>query len=493
MQRRSHKSKNSQLEKMQIPGPLFKKQEIEDLKRGILEIDCPKMYLKGQSLQNPEIYRGPGYIKQSLEGQFSFKLYSNQESKPWKYLKKLFSKEAIKSGQIIPEHEYYNLEATDLYGRKWKGKRILPEPFFSKLNRGIVLSGEIRELKYEIKVLTSINKARLNFKIFDKIDIPANKVTTSTITIGGKETLKSSNLNSAEFVSCGNKFSLTTKDDLLNISIISDKDVFEKHIEMRVIEALQFVLARPIRWSVLEKSEGKVDILRIRSIKEDNSKIRLHPPIYTPSIDHTGCVWKLYDKYFQYILKHREDDWHPLSSRVYQVVLASGHSYFTQALILCTTIEGVLKEEFPNLASASPLFLDLIKNAQIYMSRWIETEDLKKKITSKKRDNKDKVDILNKRINGLFGLLKIPRAIDKLRALVGKGAVKKEHVDSWNELRPMMAHAYSPESLSTQELIDDFYKILVLFYQLIFHTIGYKGKYTDYSKYGWPIKKYPFN
>ncbi len=490
---RSHKTKNSQHEKMQISSPLFNRQEIEDLRQGILEIDCPKMSLKKQSHKDPCTYKGPGYIKQSLEGQFSFKLYSNQKSMPDEYLKKLFSKEAIKSGQVIPGHEYYDLKATDLYGRKWKSKRILAKSFFGRQERGIVLTGEIRELTYEIKAPSSINKARLNIKTFDKIDIPANKPTTSTKTVEEKEILKSFHMNSAEFISCGNKFFLTNEDDLLNVSIVSDKDAFEKNIEMRVIEALQFILARPIRWSILEKSEGKAYIVRIQSKKRDNFELRSQPPINHPTIDYTGHAWKLYDKYLRYILRYKEDDWHPLSSRVYQVILASGYSFFTQALILCTTIEGVLKEEFSKLAHPSSLYLRLMGSAQKHMNQWEKTEEIKQKIKHGKKDIKNTINIVNSRINGLFGLVKIPRVIDTLRVLVQSGAIKKEHVDSWKKLRSMTAHAYSPKYLSTQEFIDDFYRVLVLFHHLIFHAIDYKGKYCDYSLRGFPLKDYPFN
>ena len=481
------------MKKIQVPIPLIRKQEIEDLKRGILEIDCPKMYIESQSPQNPDIYGGSGYIKQSLEGQFSFKLYSNQESMPDEYLKKLFSKEATKSGQIIPGHEYYDLEATDLYGRKWKSKRILAKFFFGKQERGIVLTGEIRELTYEIKAPSNINKARLNIKIFDKIDIPANKPTTSTTTVGENEILKSSHMNSAEFISCGNKFLLTNEDDLLNISIVSDKDAFEKNIEMRVIEALQFVLARPIRWSILEKSESKVDIIRIRSVKEDNLKIRLQPPINTPAIDHTSCTWKLYDKYLQYIFKHKEGDWHPLSSRIYRVFKASGYSYYTQALVLCTETEGTLKEEFPKLAFPSELASTLIKNVIKYIFRWEASENLNQKSEYKSEDIEFESNKLKKRISGFLKSIQDARAKDKLRSLAESGIIRKEHVNAWEELRNKLAHAYSPPSFPLQEFIDLFHKVLVLLYHLIFFLIDYKGKYTDYSKYGWLIKKYPFN
>lgn len=490
---RSHKTKNSQHEKMQISGPIFTRQEIEDLRQGILEIDCPKMSLKGQPPKNPCTYKGPGYIKQSLGGQFLFKLYSNQESKPNEYLIKFFSKKSTKPGQVIPKHEYYNLEAIDIYGRKWKGIRILPDLFFSKQRKGIVLTGRIRELASKIKTTSSINRARLNLKIFDKVNFPANKPTTSTIMVGERETLKSSQLNSAEFKSGGNKFLLTSADDALTINIISDGNIFDKKIEIRVIEALQFILARPIRWSILEKSEGKVDIVRIQSKSRDDPELRSQPPINYPTIDYTGHAWKLYDKYLRYILRYKEDDWHPLSSRVYQVILASGYSFFTQALILCTTIEGVLKEEFSKLAHPSSLYLRLMEGAQKHMNQWEKTEEIKQKIKHGKKDIKNTINIVNSRINGLFGLVKTPRVIDTLRVLVQSGAIKKEHVDSWKKLRSMTAHAYSPKYLSTQEFIDDFYRVLVLFHHLIFHAIDYKGKYCDYSLRGFPLKDYPFN
>ena len=95
---------------------------------------------------------------------------------------------------------------------------------------------------------------------------------------------------------------------------------------------------------------------------------------------------------------------------------------------------------------------------------------------------------LKRRINGFLKSIKGARAKDKLKALVESGKIKKDLVDAWEEQRNKLAHAYSPTSFPLQEFIDLFYKTLVLFHSLIFLLIEYKGKYTDYSKYGWPIK-----
>jgi hypothetical protein len=42
-----------------------------------------------------------------------------------------------------------------------------------------------------------------------------------------------------------------------------------------------------------------------------------------------------------------------------------------------------------------------------------------------------------------------------------------------------------------QSFIDQTARVKVLFLQLIFHLVGYAGKYTDWGARGWPLVDYP--
>jgi hypothetical protein len=89
--------------------------------------------------------------------------------------------------------------------------------------------------------------------------------------------------------------------------------------------------------------------------------------------------------------------------------------------------------------------------------------------------------------------MKSVRAKDRLRNLMDKGLLDKKLVDAWNKVRNKAAHGYvlEPEEFVENQKLSN--QVTVLFNHLVFLTIGYVGKYTDYSEDGWIKKDYNRN
>lgn len=449
---------------------MLSEQEKRDLQQGTFEIDCPAMILRRQASTDERVFSGPGFIKQTSDRSLYFKLYPGDEFDALvSELEEFFSG---KLGELIPESEFFSLFATDLHGQRWTSSRVSPPGI--EHGEGTVVTGYLDEIVSSAdRVSESPRRAYLALRVFDDVKIPLNTVTETTTSVGGKK-LKSRRLNAWNFVSCGNTFHLTQESGLLKIEVTSDDDSFPDHLEKRVIEALQFVLARPLWWTVMQKWSDGVEEVRIRRQHAVVSNPRLQPPIkfHEYGGDVTHHVRKLFDNYLQYIISHPRDKWHPLSARLHSVCEASGGSLDAEGLTLGVSVEGVLRSEFSELGRPSEDTKKALQQFGKYLKAWDGDETVKR------------------RIQGTVGAMYRPRAKDRMLALIECGAMTDEQLKAWEDLRHSSAHAERPDSKPLQEFIQLCRMVTVLLYHLVFQAIGYEGMYTDYSADGWPLKEY---
>ena len=456
--------------------------ELKHMKNGDFLLDCSEIELKSHSLESPDKYFGPGYIKQTKDGILVFKLYSSDKTGQMDAFNSLARDRA---GRVIPHEEYFKLTACDTHGREWICERILPN--WDLGPNGLIITGEVNHITVTLENCGNPEKKQIKLLSFDKIDIPANTHSESRDIVAGDEK-KSWNLNVAKFKSDDLSFCLTNKSDELELLIEYEKDWPAQLIETRAHEALLFVLGKSINWSVVERVGGKYVTVKVLQ-RPSRPDFEFFPPINTPSIDHTGYSWKLFDRYFQHIIKDKREGWHPLSERVYSIIDATKISFLTGCLLLCISIEWMLDIEFPDLAQSSSIYIDFLHEFKKMVKEW--KEERSHDFTDVCKEKKE-LEKLTDRILGVLGLIKNSRPKDKLEALVKSAAIKKEHMNVWIDVRPKLSHGAYLREIESQVLVDYYFKLITLFYNLIFHKIGYSGSYSNYSKEGFHIEGYPF-
>ena len=69
------------------------------------------------------------------------------------------------------------------------------------------------------------------------------------------------------------------------------------------------------------------------------------------------------------------------------------------------------------------------------------------------------------------------------------------HIEAWKQLRNRSVHPAKKDidvaSYDFQTMIDNLNRVTVLLYHIVFHAIGYRGPYTDYSTINYPQQEYP--
>ena len=448
------------------PNCLSKK-EFSALRKNKFELHCLNMSLVSLS-SNGKIYTGPGSIQQTIDGKLRFIIYSNEKVPIDEILQELGGEKRIPAGAILPEEKFFRLSAKDSKGRKWVCEKLLIS-YDTSIEGGTIFTGFLPEIVYR-KPKTNIQKELIYLEFFDKqISLPYNAVTEVNRNIAGK-TSQSSSLNVLKFTTDDMEF-LAQKDENFLILSSTNKVKFLKDFEVKIIESLQFVLARPLWWSLLIKeSEGSVSTI-IRNSQNNDFQYRIQPPINLNS-NNADAFCQIFSCYLKFTSNYSQNILHPVSAQMRSICQASVGTIETKALVLSVAVESIVKHIHTSKYQLTSTEKKWLKKARKFFDSWEGPENL------------------SKRIIGLFSILSNISASTQLMELVELSAITEDQIKAWKRIRHKVAHGEGLGSSSLQEFSELSNTVLVLFYHMIFFAIGYQGKYTDYSTLGWPTKEY---
>ena len=443
--------------------------------KGNLELWCPKMIILQQESDKPIKYAGSGLIRQNKDRRLEFVLIENPSPSLAENIKRMMRNDG-EVGVLLPADKYYSLEADDISGCKWKSNRLQISQSFAP--GGSIELGEIYFLE-QIESSESHN-ATIKLEILSDVKLPFTEVTKKTVRMGTDE-LVSWERNMARFKVGQVELTITNENNILTVVATSEGTNFPAHFETRILEALQFVAARTLSWGILQKTSDGKSVTCLRSPDKGQFSTNLSLPIDYIHLDLAGkWVWLLFEKYLEHICDFESKDrfqMHPLSAWLHYVRNSSTGSIFAKGLGLGIAVEGILKCKYSKIGRSSPEDVKAVE-AMIDHVNYFSGGG----------------NILARTLGALREMQSI-RATDRLIALQAEGFVRAANVQAWKAIRNSAAHARPPESEEIQEWIDYCYKTEVLINHLIFHAIGYEGKFTDYGnrKQNWPLSQYPFS
>ena len=442
--------------------------EIKSIIENKFTIDCPSIKLVPQSSDSSlRLHEGSGFINQNQDGSFSLKMYTMEELSLEDVL---HPRGNSIPGEIIDEKHYYQLLARDISGREWESKWVLPDIHAGLGGNGNVICANIKEFF----CLSSVNSKKdihhVSIYFPGEIEIPCNKCTDEEKIVDGEKRFFSRSLNLAKFNSCDFGFEIKKETDCLKLDAYSiAQEINDTHI-MRFVESLQFILARTLSWSIAELTEGKIKKIRVRSCQKNSKQSRMGSPVHMDGpFSH---VWSLFDKYLNHVMGYEDkSSWHSVSGWVHAVIESGSVSLNTEALVLSVAIEGLLKEEFKHLRFGNSELDIQIKDAKSIIQESTLNPSFKE------------------RLYGSFDAMSQARAKDLLHILKERNLIDVKLMAEYGKLRNPSAHGEIGIP-NIQEYLDRCSCALMLFYQLIFLAIGYKGKYIDYSLRGFPMKEF---
>jgi len=220
--------------------------------------------------------------------------------------------------------------------------------------------------------------------------------------------------------------------------------------------------------------------LELTSANPKSIRPHLDPPLapgYQGYYDH---AWNLFSRYLDYVLRSNDTMyWHSCSYHLHNACEASANSIDAWAIGVCLAVEGISSlVEVPQTKEEKKLKKDICKS----LTEFIDAQHWDEKFT--------------RRLKGLVGQLQSLRVIDRLEPLRALGSVDEAHVGAWSKLRNRQAHPKHADLKNldmreVQAMLDLISKTTVLMYLIVFHLIGYTGKYVDYGTHRYPVRDYP--
>lgn len=452
-------------------------QVLRPLREGTFKLDCSNISLNGQYHGKPVTFSGPGYIDQSPDGGFTATIFVKGS------LREAPGNDGrirCLPGTLVSSEGVFKLEATDLRGQKWLAENIWqPKPNGCVPGDGYVVRAGCHELLLQRLVPTGDTvRCQLELFIGGAIGLP---LTPS----GGKEIALQEwveddahsshvvNLRAEAFQACEFEFEIFNHAGWFRARAKSSA-VAPPHLASRVWEALHFTLAASEPWSMVTIFDGEKSQLFLHSPRQHSCDSGQWPPFlfrFSPPIEN---FWQFFRLYLEYTLREKEKPFHPLSGQVLAVSRSGGASLEAQTLTLVVAVEAILNRFYSDVATPAPAHISSVNDLKEHIKSWCGDDQIKQ------------------RAIGAVSALSKARAEDRLKSLAQQGVVSERDTKAWKNLRNQAAHGdWSTLHDNLQGHLDRMGAVRTLFYQLIFHLIGYSGHQTDYGTHGYPPVQYP--
>jgi hypothetical protein len=446
----------------------------EEFKTAFVEgkfvIDCIEIKLTQNGAEQPSTYSSPGYFLVGPEVGAECRLVClRKEGETTDIFGSLKRASELRSGRIIPDNHYYRLEARDVAGNTWTHPAASIK--FQERADSLTLTVACDYLRCSMPGPTG--QTWTDMVVLEELDFPMNLLNEKKLLVRGKHSSMM-----FETASAGDAATLSIVYDARKGSPAEPKfaelyaasDATEPaSFEERLLEAVRFATATMF-WPVMtETVRDGVRTLELSKARPAPGGKMINPPINPRGHDRDfygliGCYYK------HACATAKGDEVSPLSAKLGGLYTLKSVWIDTVALVVSVCIESLVKgESFKDVAVVDP---ELKKKMGMLKSA-IEKSEVEKSF----RD----------RGLGLIGRMGEVGIREKLVALASFGALSSTDPETWRKLRNTAAHgSLRIDPAKMQEMLDNVFKSVTTVYKLVFLEIGYAGKYTDFSRHGWP-------
>jgi hypothetical protein len=428
--------------------------KIKGLPRDLSEIELTN---------SEETIRGKGSIILNKNGIIELKVYvDNPKPVSIESFFKEINQNNEEVGKLIPEESYYSFKGISTNNEEYTSSRV----WITDHDNYKIYTGELGS---ELKITNSSfsEKAKVaKVEIPYEIKIPQNHIVETNKKYSDKWTSRNTSRELFEITFENNSIDIISDGDT-TIMLIQYKEGgnLEEDIPL-LINSLGFVTATIIdRYVVeyrLEKGKFKTEYHYFH--KQRLRILTGEPPLYISSSYKNENYISLFSDFFKYLSTTKHDK---LIETFDRIISAQNTFITVYALTLTTAIETVINNFYPADSHRIPKNEIDLAVKEIEQTKMLET--------------------LKSRIIGMLGnIAGQVRADDIIIDLVSRGLISEKFRSNWKTLRNSVNHGENPTN-EFQELINLCASNLVFYYSLILNLISYKGQFTDYSTYGYPL------
>ena len=282
---------------------------IEDFRQGKLDFDCKRMVLTQRHNAKPQ---------QNIET----------------FLR-------TKAGEIHGDDLYYDLKATAYDGTQWTATRIMPAPswdFGDRRGISVIMGGRLQSIAAPLNrdFYKSRSKHYLRLHFFEEYELPLRRMSEFKDEDGTRWVS-----DHAEFEAYGSQFTVRKRSGATTVEVASERK-FPAAYDLRVQEAIQYITAKTAIWRALVTSSRGGLRLELAMPWRKSSRTQFTQPISAVSSDFDSHIWKLFDKYLEYVATRTKGTyWNPVAYHLYNACEATANSIDAWAVGVYVAVEAV--------------------------------------------------------------------------------------------------------------------------------------------------------
>ncbi|MDM0109898.1 hypothetical protein QTH97_33650 [Variovorax sp. J22R24] len=442
-------------------------------------VDCVAIKLTRNGPGSPAGYSAPGALAVTpARGATTRLVVPRDASNPYDPLAFFKESQSLTLGQIVPDHNYFALEATDTAGNVWK-HAVAQACVVEETPAATVLTVECALLRLET-TLEKPEPGATAMVFMEELSFPDRPSIPPKSLKAAKRPAKASSKASVGMVS-GLAVTFDHRRDRPGPRFYElfaeneDSVALDPGFDDRLLEGTRFVTATIATPVMRETILGQKRVVELARIRPSNKGDLIQPPLFVHG--HEAEFHRLFERYFEYSRNNAQgEDYAPLSAKISGIFALEGVFVDTVALLLAVTVESILGDD--HFSSLGKPEADMSVQVDMLIAQARSVVGVSPKL-------------IERGISAI-GSMKSTRAVDKLQALVAAGLIDDADRATWKKLRDSTAHgSFEIDPAQLQKLYDGVYRVSTLAYKLAFLQIGYEGKFSNRAVVGWPIHHFP--
>lgn len=444
----------------------------KELTRAGCTVDCSEIRLE-QNGGERRTWRLPGALNINFNEGISARLVSFGDDRPMLCpFHSILVNQELRSGELIPESHFFTLTATDVDGHVWSNPsvKVREAPY----ENCAIIEMHCDWVRTTYTVPSAKNQVRMLFR--EELDVPLNDVQHTQIKSSDRLMSRSEKVGAKWELTCGTlRYEKSDAEEAFNTLRLIAKEGTQlpANMQSKLIEAIRFVSASSVSFCASETIDNELATLEFAVVKA-TSKGLFPAPLVIRAPEHVRDFYKIFDAFLEYAVASSNDEFFsPIARKFNPLYGLRGVPLESVALLVSVTVEAIVMEQFPDVGQP---------NEQVLM----EVSDISAAIDALTVSERTKL-----RAKGSLGGLKRSRADDKLNVLKDRGVLSELEIKAWKGLRNSSAHGslhVKPDQL--QLVFNRVFTAATLLNKLALLSIGYQGKYSDYSIPDWPVRDF---
>lgn len=408
---------------------------IEKISGRTAVIECFEITLTQNKEKDPLIFSGPGSLYFDSDKRLKLKFYSKETTSSSSKMINFYFDHRV---GVIPEDDYFALSATDTRGKCWTNNRVLILNGYDATPSGTVLDISLESVRSQSNLKSEASSNEAMIIALGKFRLPFTAYVSRED--GSQELAK------LAFNHGSRSVEIIQKEHSLNIRVLDKKLPITFEALFYLLEGLSIGIGQLTEPSLIVAVNGQCYEIFVKG-KIPSKRSDVAQPVINIFEHRNEELSTFLCNYVECrTIEHRHmvNYWHRLNQIPYINTEAA-------ALVLCVNIEGMIKNYFSQDRNLDPKIIAEINDTRTIIKKTDLPPEGRKAILQ------------------FLGSMKERSVASILSEMGAESAIEMCQVQSWKDLRHIIAHADNKVSDSSyfEVFVQDLQNCLTLFSRLI--------------------------